>query len=146
MPSIYVVELAGATNVTLDQLQITGGYDGVYASNTAGSTGLTISNSTITANNAYGVYLDGGNDDATLTGNTVFGIPGSTAQGQTTGLYLASNNDTVSDNTVYQNGGTGIAVSNRAETTSSAATRSTAVPTASACQRPAARPVPTGSP
>ena len=109
--SIYTVELAGATSVTLDQLQITDGYDGVYASNTAGSTGLTLENSTISANNQYGVYLDSGNDDATLTGNTVFGIAGSTNQGQNTGLYLASNEDTVSGNTVYQNGGTGIAVS-----------------------------------
>ncbi len=110
-PSIYTVELEGATNVTLDQLQITGGYDGVYASNTAGSTGLTINNSTISANNLYGVYLDSGNDHAILSGNTVFGIPGSTSQGQSTDLYLASNDDTVSGNTVYQNAGTGIAVS-----------------------------------
>ena len=97
--------------MTLNQLQITDAYDGVFASNTAGSTGLTISNTTISANNLYGVFLDSGNDHATLTGNTVFGIPGSTGQTQTTGLYLASNNDTVSNNTVYLNAGTGIAVS-----------------------------------
>ncbi len=110
--SVYTVELEGATNVTLDQLQISDGYIGVFASNTAGSTGLTISNSTISANNDYGVYLDSGNDHATLTGNTVFGIPGSSNQGQSTGIYLASNNDTASANTVYHDGQTGIAVSN----------------------------------
>ena len=110
--SIDTVVSMGATDVTLDQLQITGGYDGVYASNTAGSTGLTISDSTISANNVYGVYLDSGNDHATLIGNTLFGIPGNSSQGQSTGIYLASNDDTVSGNTVYQDSETGIAISN----------------------------------
>ena len=43
----YVIQMAGATNVTLENLQLTGGQDGLYAGNSASSTGLTVSNCTL---------------------------------------------------------------------------------------------------
>ncbi len=83
---------------------------GVYASSTAGATSLTIAKSTIFDNDLAGVDLESGNDDATLSGNTVYGVPGGSGDAQTTGLYLASSGDRVTGNTVYQNGQTGIVV------------------------------------
>jgi parallel beta-helix repeat protein len=101
----YVFEMDGATGVTINGLTITGAYDGVYASNTAGSTGLTVKSSTITGDLQYGVDLEAGNDSATLSDNTVVGSNSSSLQ--PTGLYLASNHDTITGNTIslsYYNG------------------------------------------
>ena len=39
----YVIELAGADEVTLEHLQLTGGREGIYAAIDAGSNGLTVS-------------------------------------------------------------------------------------------------------
>ena len=54
----YVFEMAGATDVTLDHLRITGATIGVVAGNGAASTHLTVSNSTIYSNTQDGIFLD----------------------------------------------------------------------------------------
>jgi hypothetical protein len=105
----YAFELQGATNVTLDHLQITGGYYGISAANGAASTGLTVSHSTVFGNYNAGIFLDSSNDNATLAGDTVYGVPGgSSTDNQNYGIDLYSNNDVVSGNTVYDNGYAGI--------------------------------------
>ena len=127
----YVFQLTGAQNVTLDHLWITGGYDGVYAASGAGSTYLTLSNSTVYDNDEYGVDLEPSNDHPTLAGNTVDGttsspyyqsygfyldsvnyalISGNTVyNSENSGMYLYGVQDVVNSNTVYQCG-TGIEV------------------------------------
>ena len=89
----YVFELDGATGVTLDDLGITGGYDGIYAGSGAQSTGLAVSNCQVYGNASEDIVLDTSNDDAMLTGNTVYDAP--------TGINVAGVGDTVSGNKVY---------------------------------------------
>jgi parallel beta-helix repeat protein len=112
----YAVELQQAANVALDHLQFTGGYAGVYTTTPGffgfgtpppGSTGLTLSNSTVSGNGQYGVFLDSASGGATLTGNTVFGIP-NTSGAQQTGLELDGPQSTVAGNTVFDNASVGI--------------------------------------
>ncbi len=106
-----VFDLDGAVNVTLDQLQITGGFTGVYASSTAGSSGLTVENSTLFDNAQSGIDLESGNTNAILSGNTIFGTPGASGGAQNTGIYLAgSSGDVVTGNTLYQNSQNGIVI------------------------------------
>jgi uncharacterized repeat protein (TIGR01451 family) len=105
-----VIQLQGATNVTLDHLQLTGGQYGVYAaySSTAGSTGLTISNCTIYNNQQDGIYLDTGNDQATLTGNTLYGASTGSNGSQGYGIYVNGAAATITQNTVYNSASAGI--------------------------------------
>ena len=81
--------------MTIDGLTITDGYDGLYAASNAGSTGLTLDNSTILGNNTSedGIDLEAGNNGATLSGNTIVG--------SYIGIYLGNSQDSVSGNTVY---------------------------------------------
>ena len=104
-----VFEMQGATNVTINGLTITGGDDGIYAASYAGSTGLTVENSTITGNNTSGdgIDLEVSNDGATLSGNSI--------SGQYYGIYIASSQDTIPGNTVYNTGYVGIIVSGSSE-------------------------------
>jgi autotransporter-associated beta strand protein len=91
--SQYVFELAGAQNVTLDDLTITGGSCGIYAASTADSTYLTVSDCQLYGNANDDIFLDASNDHALLSGNTVYDAP--------TGISVAGSGDTVSGNTVY---------------------------------------------
>jgi hypothetical protein len=104
----YGFELRGVTNLLLDHLGITAGVNGVYAANGSGSTGLTVSNSTVFANSTTGIFLDVSNDNANLTGDTLYGVPGSASSAQAYGIYLNANSEVVSNNTVYGHSGSGI--------------------------------------
>ena len=99
----YVFQLTGAQNVTLSHLAITGGYEGIYAASGEDSTGLTVSNCTIYGNSYIGADVETSNNNATFSGDTVYG--------QSYGLYLSSvNNALLSGNTVYGNSSWGIEV------------------------------------
>ena len=89
----YVFQLAGATGVTLEDLAITGGYDGIYADSTAASTYLTVSHCEVYGNANDDIFLDTSNDYTLLTGNAVHDAP--------TGISVAGIGDTVSGNAVY---------------------------------------------
>jgi uncharacterized repeat protein (TIGR01451 family) len=111
----YAIELRQAVNVTLDHLSITAADAGIFAAAGAQSTGLTVSNCTIFGNNHQGIFLNSGNDGATLIGNTFFGVPGGNANDdQALGMDLESANDTVTGNTVFDHvstfGGQGIGI------------------------------------
>jgi hypothetical protein len=83
-----VVELRGAANVTLDHLSLTNAFSGIYAADDAGATGLTVSSSAIFGINNYGVYLGRNNDRLTITGSTLYGLPGGdTTDDQLLGIY-----------------------------------------------------------
>src|SRR5439155_7492024 len=100
----FVIELAGATNVTLDHLSVTGGLDGIHASDNAHSTGLTISNSDIYGNSSTGIVLLSTNDDAHILNNRVHD------QVRYTGMYVTSARAMISGNMVYNNPDKGIGV------------------------------------
>ncbi len=124
----YAAELAGATGVTLEDLAVTGGQVGIYADAGSGSTGLTVSDCTIYDNQQAGIDLETSNDQATLTGNTLYGTG---SGGQSTGIVAvdvasmlftantlhdcaigiqASGSGTISGNTVYAASNIGIYV------------------------------------
>ena len=101
-------QMEGGTNVTLSHLTITGAYAGVYGSSTADSTGLTVSDSTIYGNADYGVFLDTSNDDATFTGNTLYGDLAANGTKQPNGIYLNTDSNTITNNIVFDHSGDGI--------------------------------------
>ena len=88
----YVFDLQGATNVTLNSLQITGGLYGINASDGAGSTGLTVSTSTLFDNQQYGAYIGVGNDNFTFRDDAIYGEPGAGALSQPIGLQIGDEN------------------------------------------------------
>ena len=98
-----VFELAGATDVVLDHLGITGGFVGVAANDT-GSKRLTVSNSDIYGNASAGISLFGYSvTDARIIDNHVH----DTSFGP--GIYtLEGSNHTITGNVVYANYGDGI--------------------------------------
>ncbi len=104
----YDFQMEGGTNITLSHLTITGAYAGIYGSSTADSTGLTVSDSTIYGNADYGVFLDSSNDDATFTGNTVYGDLAADGTKQPNGIYLNTDSNTITNNTVFDHSGDGI--------------------------------------
>ncbi len=102
-------ELGNAANVSIDQLWITGAYSAIYGPSNAGSTGLTVSNSTLFGNQYSGIQLLGGNNYATLVGNTTYGIrDGAFSQRQSIGIQADGNDTVITQNTVYDTENTGI--------------------------------------
>ena len=69
-PAGHAFELAGADDVSIAQLSITGGYTAVYAADGADSDRVTLSANSIFGN-TRGVYLEASNDDALLSGNVI---------------------------------------------------------------------------
>ncbi len=106
----YAIELDGATNVTIANVGVTGGYDGLYADQNAASTGLTVTGSSFYANAFAGVDLEVSNDHATFTGDTFAGFTGDTYAGSSYGLYLNNVNDATVASSLAEDAGTGIYV------------------------------------
>ncbi len=90
LSSSDVIQLAGASNVTLENLQLTGGYAGIGGT---GSSGLTVTGSQIYGNSNAGVQLNGSNTGVELTDNDIYN------DGEY-GVYLDGANDIVSGNMV----------------------------------------------
>jgi parallel beta-helix repeat protein len=120
----YVFDLQGATNVTFESLSITGGQYGINASNGAGSTGLTVSNSSFYGSEQAGINLGAGNNGAAITGSSFHDMLGAiiptgveTSGDQVSitndkaynlpsyGIYVVNaNGSTISGNVVYNDG------------------------------------------
>lgn len=104
-----VINVDGAANLTLEDLSITGGNNGIDLLDNTNSTGVTISNCTIYGNNNYGVYVGAGDNYAQIVGNTIYGLPhdGSNTNNQAYGIVGGSGDPgfsgavTVSGNTIY---------------------------------------------
>ena len=104
----YVFNIQGATNVTLENLSITGADIGIYAANGAGSTGLTITNNQVYSNYDDEIYLGTGNSGATISGNQVYG---QTAQSSAdAGILVNGDSLTISNNVSHDNFWAGIYV------------------------------------
>ena len=73
-----VIDLVNADGVTLENLRLTGGEIGVYASNGADSDDLVASILTIFGNSYAGVYVGGSNDRWRISDGKLFGVPGGT--------------------------------------------------------------------
>ena len=110
----YVVQMAGATNVTLEDLELTGGSYGMYAPAGAGSTGLMVSNSALFANENAGAFVDTGNNGASFINDTVFGIPDQLTEAQDVGIQINAANALVTGSTVYDSSSVGLALTGAA--------------------------------
>ncbi|MBI5618467.1 MAG: tandem-95 repeat protein, partial [Gammaproteobacteria bacterium] len=97
----YVFEFQGADNVTMANLSITGGAYGVVAANTADSDNVTIRNSEVFGNGAWGFSIDTSNDYFTLDDVGVHGNPNG-------GAWLRGAGDVVKNSEIYGNGGWGL--------------------------------------
>jgi parallel beta-helix repeat protein len=128
----YAIEVTSATNLTIDHLALTGGYDGLYVDPNFGTSTLTLSHSTLYGNANSGADVETVND-AHLVGDTAYGnfydgfyvanalrdvIDSSTAYNNSNiGIFLQSNNGAgaadqgrVSNSTAVFNGQEGIEV------------------------------------
>ena len=107
----YVFEFDGATGVTLDNVNVTGGHDGIYFDSSAASTHVTVNKSYVYGNKAWGVYLNTTNDYFTLTGSQVY----LNEQG---GVDVLSNDATLSDDSIWRNPSDGVSLSGALDTVS----------------------------
>ena len=98
----YVFDFEGANNVTIENVSITGAYDGVYASPSNDSEFITISGSAIYGNADAGINLtstDGIsgyfniNGHASITGNDIYDEP--------TGIDILGDYDAITDNVIH---------------------------------------------
>src|SRR5207247_98580 len=105
-----VIQLAGAQNVTLDHLSLTGGKYGIYAPDGAQSTGLTVTNSNIYGNFLDGIFLGLSNDHALIQGNRLHDKVSSRLSGGG-GVISRAADVTISGNTFTNEAGDGINVS-----------------------------------
>ena len=103
----YVFQLAGAINVTLDHLEIIGGYEGVYAPNNTYSTGLKISNSNI-SDYYVGVDIEATNTGAMILNNDFH--DNANGNSGNAGLIMVAEGSTITGN-LFINDNTGLNVS-----------------------------------
>ncbi len=100
----YVIELAGADDVTIEQVAITGGQYGLFVDDNSASDRFTLANADVFSNTVYQIYVGSGNADAVIRNNRIHG-PISTSY---TALYVYSApRAQILDNEVYASG-TGI--------------------------------------
>ncbi len=102
----FAFELQNADDVILDYLHVTGGQQGIYASASSDSDRVTITNSVLFGNSSAGVYLEGTNDFATVSGNRFFGVLDNASgnDNQPYGVILTGNDGTVTLNTLIGGG------------------------------------------
>ena len=98
--SSYVFELVNADDVTLEYLDITGGWRGVQAASGSDSDNLTIQHCEIYLNSTDGVYIYTTNDEAVLNDNIL--------RDNADGAEVRGANAAVTDNQAYDNTGYGL--------------------------------------
>ncbi|MCY2962324.1 MAG: right-handed parallel beta-helix repeat-containing protein [Planctomycetota bacterium] len=111
----YVVELAGADDVTISHLSLTGARDGIFAGSSSDSDRVTISQNRIYSNVDANIAIYASNDQISIIGNSVWN---STSNGaSSTGITINNAASAlVVGNDVYNNG-TGIYASGPSLTT-----------------------------
>ena len=78
-------QLAGAQNVTIENLTLTGGGDGILLNSNVNSVGVTVSNVIIENSENYGIYVGSGDSGFTLNASEIFGSVNGVRD---TGVYL----------------------------------------------------------
>ena len=105
----YVFDFEGAVNTTIENLSITGAYDGIYASPDGGSSHITITGSSIFGNADAGINItsDTGSSGQFAT-NGYANISGNNIYGQPTGIRFIGPNDTIANNDIHDESRDGI--------------------------------------
>ncbi|MEX2171197.1 MAG: right-handed parallel beta-helix repeat-containing protein [Pirellulales bacterium] len=98
----YAIEMRGADDVTLNYLAFIGGQFGIFASATADSDRLAISNSDVYGNRVHGIYIQAGNDDVQIIGNRAHDH---TVQFDSTGIVVEAARGWIENNEVFGNVG-----------------------------------------
>ena len=114
-PTLDVIDVEGASNVTIEYLSITGGASGILATDNSGSNSLTIANCSIYANSSNGVYIGLGDTAPQIINNTLYGLPhnSNNNDNQPNGInfnYGYANDALISGNVVHDSSNTGITV------------------------------------
>ncbi len=105
------IELQNADDVTLDQLQVTGSWYGLYAGADADSDRLTVSNCVIGGHRWQGLQLLASNEFAVIRDSTFYGVPGgSELDDQLYGVGVYGNDAQISGNTIRDHASTGLTV------------------------------------
>src|SRR5262249_19694306 len=124
----YVIELAGAKNVVINGLSLTGGQTGINVDANSASDGLTVENSVMYGNTYAGIEIDQGNANVTVANSAVHNngsygiyvssaanaaIAGNDVYGNSVGISASANlpvaqRITVSGNRVHDNAGSNI--------------------------------------
>jgi parallel beta-helix repeat protein len=117
----YLFDVEGATNVTLEDLVLTGGYNAVNAGDNSDSTGLTIANDSISGALNDDIYIGSDDTQATITTNQIQGaadaifasdstvaITGNFISASGTGVFAPQGSGPVTGNTIFGNSGDGI--------------------------------------
>ena len=94
----FVFQMAGADDVTLRNLAVTGAYHGIYAGNNAGSDRLVVEDSELYGNNQSGAAILDGNNDVAFDANEIY-------QNGSWGLNFAGSGNRATGNHVWGNGG-----------------------------------------
>lgn len=108
----YAIQLQNADNVTLSNLQITGGFYGIAALNGSDSDGVTIQNSHVFYNSFTGIYFEATNDTLTVNGNTLFGADRGVSNNddQRDGVFILGDNAQVTNNSIFDSSDVAIEV------------------------------------
>jgi hypothetical protein len=102
--SSYIFQFAGADNVTLDHLSMTGAYHAVYLASGVDSDNVTVSNSEIYRNANHGVHVLGGNEAFEIVGSKV-------RENNSYGIVINALRGLAADNDVWGNSQWGISSS-----------------------------------
>ncbi len=119
-PEQYDFDINGASNVTIENVSVTGGLYGMFGESSTGAPGLTVINSTFYGNPQGGIYLAGSSPNSTFTGNNFDNVSeggqmvglfanadlalvnNNTATGGNEGLWINGNSANINNNTVDQ--------------------------------------------
>ncbi len=128
----YVFDLAGADDVILESLGITGGYYGIFAGASSDSDNVSVRGSRVFANAREEIYLNASNDGFIVENSQLINGSGgydglealgdavtvrnSVVQGHSIGLYLQGKGNLVEDNEILFNSSYGVLQSETQDT------------------------------
>ncbi|MHB8524455.1 MAG: right-handed parallel beta-helix repeat-containing protein [Limisphaerales bacterium] len=106
-----VLDFAGADRVTVQTLNLSGAWAGIFSDDGMQSTDLRFIGNHIYGNQVYGISIGQTDDRAVIQGNTINGIKGGASDDdQITGISVSSVDARIDSNRVYDHHGIGVYV------------------------------------
>jgi hypothetical protein len=95
----YGFDIEGAKNVTIENLAIINSYGGIYVGDNTTSTGLNVSNVSVSLFYQEGIYIGPGNTGATIIANSIH--DGTSVGVGYYGIYVINSQVSITNNTIY---------------------------------------------